>query len=50
MEVARNLSIVVENKEDEMWHCGICGFELFEDDDICPACGGHPVDENGDGK
>ena len=29
------------------WHCGVCGMDLDEDDWLCPACGGTPVDSDG---
>ena len=32
------------------YHCGVCGFTLEWDDDMCPACGGTPVDEDGNDK
>ena len=32
------------------WHCGVCGMDLDADDDMCFACGGTPVDEDGNEK
>jgi len=29
------------------YHCGVCGIPLDDDDWLCPACGGPPVDANG---
>ena len=44
---------IVKDKNGK--HCGICGFDLEDDDTMCPACGGDPIsadedwdDEEGD--
>jgi|GEM_PF-4955775 len=29
-----------------IWHCEVCGMDLLDDDNMCPACGGTPVDED----
>ena len=40
----------VEVKKKRKWHCGYCGITLMDDDWMCPACGGTPVDQNGKSK
>lgn len=38
------------NNQKRKWHCGYCGITLMDDDWMCPACGGTPIDQNGKSK
>ena len=43
-----DIGVGIETRASGGKHCGVCGFELFKDDDMCSACGGDPISADED--
>jgi len=45
---AVDIGIGIETRQSGEKHCGVCGFDLEQDDTLCPACGGDPISADED--